>query len=270
VIWGRAEVGVGSASYGGRFFAGYVPSPFAILVSGGRERPTSQPMSEPTPLNDPLVRRERRAGPLVVVLGILAGIALLGGLGVLLVANVFSRPLPAPSQTVEVLRATPDVLTAVQDLARIETTRFHMERVIDLRDRHQWLFGMLEGEDSILLVAAGDVVAGVDLARLGPEDVQVDAERRTVRIVLPAAEVLSASLDSERTFVFSRETDLLARRSDALETRARRAAEDSIRNAALEAGILERASDGARDTVSTLVRALGYQDVEITLATDER
>ena len=129
---------------------------------------------------------------------------------------------------------------------------------------------MLEGEDSILLVAAGDVVAGVDLARLRPEDVQIDADRRSVRIVLPPPEVLSSALDAERTFVFSRETDLLARRSDALETRARRAAEDSIRDAALEAGILERASEGARDTVTSLVRALGYEDIEVRLATDER
>ncbi len=233
-------------------------------------RPDASTMSEPKPSPDSPAAREHRAGPIVLVGALIAGALALVGLGAVLVAQVLSRPLPAVSQTTEELRASPDVLTAVQDLARIETTRFHMERVIDLRDRHQWLFGMLEGEDSILLVAAGDVVAGVDLARLRPEDVQVDPERRSVRIVLPAPEVLSSSLDAERTFVFSRETDLLARRSNELETRARRAAEEAIRNAALEAGILDRASTGARDTVGTLVRALGYENVEIRLATEER
>ncbi|MBC7172144.1 MAG: DUF4230 domain-containing protein [Polyangiaceae bacterium] len=213
---------------------------------------------------------EQKSRAQVLIGALVAGGLVVFGLGAVLLAQVLSRPLlPAPTQTVEVLRATPDVLTAVQDLARIETTRFHIERVIDLRDRHQWLFGMLEGEDSILLVAAGDVVAGIDLARLRPEDVQVDTERRRVRIVLPAPEVLSSALDVERTFVFSRETDLLARRSSGLETRARRAAEESIRNAALESGILVRAGNGARDTVGTLVRALGYEDVEIRLSTDE-
>ncbi len=227
-------------------------------------------MSESTHPEASLARPERRAGPVVLAVALVAVAIALLAFAALAIAQLFARPLPSPHSTVEVLRPTPDVVVAIQDLARIETTRFHMERVIDLRDRHQWLFGMLEGEDSILLVAAGDVVAGVDLARLRPEDVHVDPERRSVRIVLPPPEVLSSALDSERTFVFSRETDLLARRSDQLESRARRAAEESIRDAALEAGILDRASAGARDTVATLVRALGYEDVEIVLATDER
>lgn len=226
-------------------------------------------MSEPTPLPDPSGPPARRTGLIVLMGALVAGALALVAIGAILIAQALSRPVPAVAETTEVLRATPDVITAVQDLARIETTRFHMERVIDLRDRHQWLFGMLEGEDSILLVAAGDVVAGVDLSRLRPEDIEVDPEKRSVRIVLPPAEVLSSALDEERTTVFSRETDLLARRSDELESRARRAAEESIRNAAIEAGILDRAAEGARDTVGSLVRALGYEEVEIRLATDE-
>jgi hypothetical protein len=142
--------------------------------------------------------------------------------------------------------------------------------VIDLRDHHDWLFGMLQADDSILLVAAGDVVAGVDLAKLRPEDIQVDEAARSVRIVLPAPEVLSAALDNERTFVFSRETDLLARRSRTLESRARQAAETSIREAAIEAGILARAGSGAQTTIGSLIRALGYEHVDVRLVTDER
>jgi len=142
-------------------------------------------------------------------------VTLLLGVGALV--GYCSRPdATAPPQTVEVVRPTPDVITAIRDLSRLETVDFHVERVVDLQDRQQVLFGMFEASDAILLVAAGDVVAGVDLAKLRPEDVIVDSEIGTATIILPPAEVLSSRLDNDRTFVYTRSTDLLARRSDAL------------------------------------------------------
>jgi hypothetical protein len=214
--------------------------------------------------------KPRTRSELALLVGLALAIALVAALAGSALTHLLSSSAPEPVRVTEELRSTPDVLQAVQSLARLETTRFHMEKVIDLRDHHDWLFGMLQGDDSILLVAAGDVVAGVDLARLRPADVQVDEATHTARVVLPAPEVLSAALDNERTFVFSRETDLLARRSRSLETRARQAAERSIRDAAVEAGILERAGAGARGTVGGLLRGLGFTQVDVRLATDER
>lgn len=172
-------------------------------------------------------------------------------------------------RVVQVERETPNVVAAVRELARLEATSFHMERVVDLRDRQQVLFGAVEAEDAILLVASADVTAGVDLARLRDRDVVVDAERKSVRIVLPPPEILSARIDNDRTFVYSRETDVLARRSESLETRARQRAEASMRSAAISAGLLERAKESARRTIDSLVRALGFRTVEIHFADEE-
>ena len=166
-------------------------------------------------------------------------------------------------------RPTPDVLTAIRDLSRLETVDFHVERVVDLQDRQQVLFGMFEASDAILLVAAGDVVAGVDLAKLRPEDVIVDSEIGTATIILPPAEVLSSRLDNDRTFVYTRSTDLLARRSDALETRARQEAERTLREAAIQGGVLDRASSNAKEAIGSLVRALGYRTVTVRMRTEE-
>ena len=57
----------------------------------------------------------------------------------------------------------------------------------------------LTGE-RVLLVATGEVEAGVDLAEIGEDDVRVDGDR--VTIDLPEAQVLSSSLDEERTRVY--------------------------------------------------------------------
>ena len=77
-----------------------------------------------------------------------------------------SRPAPSASATTTVIRPTPNVLRSVQELARLESVTFHMERVIDLHDEQEHAFGLVHADDSILLVAVGEVIAGVDLAAL--------------------------------------------------------------------------------------------------------
>lgn len=205
-------------------------------------------------------------GSLVLRVLSFLGAALLGaGL-----ASTCRREPDAAPQVVQVVRPTPDVITAVRDLARLESTAYHVERVVDLRDRQQLLGGMVQAEDAILLVAAGDVIAGVDLQKLRPEDIEVDPTARRVRITLPPPEILSAALDNGRTFVYSRDTDTLARRSETLETRARQEAERTLRQAALEAGVLSRAGRQASSSIETLVRGLGYPDVQVRIRSDER
>jgi hypothetical protein len=69
--------------------------------------------------------------------------------------------------------------------------------------------------------------------------------------------------------VYSRDTDALADRSHTLESRARREAERTLEASAIEAGILDRARANATSAVTTLVRALGYEHVEIRWSDSE-
>jgi hypothetical protein len=202
------------------------------------------------------------------------GAALLGGgvlVGVLvggLVAGSLTPKLPSMpplSSSVTVVRPTANVLAKIQDLRRLESVSFHMERVIDLTEKQSQLFGLLETEDAILLIAAADVRAGVDLAKLGPADVVVDMEKRTARIALPPAEIFGAALDGEKTYVHTRKTGVLARRRENLETRARQEAERTLVEAAREAGILARAEENATRAVRELVRSLGYERVDVSV-----
>jgi hypothetical protein len=197
--------------------------------------------------------------------GLLVGLALIVVLGGGVLIGRACAPPPEPPDRLSVIRPTADVVTAVRDLSRLESAQYHVERVLDLTDKQTRLFGLIETEDAILLIAAGDVTAGVDLAELGAGDVVADPEERRARIVLPPPQILSAKLDNERTYVHTRTTDTLARRAESLETRARQEAERSIEKAARESGILERASKNAQRTVETLVRSLGYTDVQVTI-----
>lgn len=172
----------------------------------------------------------------------------------------------APPAVTQTIRPTPNVVTAVRDLSRLETTSYHVERVVDLSEKQQQLFGLVEAEDALLLVAAGDVIAGIDFGKLEEGDVDADWEQRKVEITLPPPEILTSRLDNEHTYVHSRSTDLLADRNEKLESQARKEAERLIVEAARESGVLSRARKNAERTVDSLVRSLGYEDVEIRFA----
>ncbi|HKO48956.1 MAG TPA: DUF4230 domain-containing protein [Polyangiaceae bacterium] len=197
----------------------------------------------------------------------LAGMLGAGLLAVGLVAKSCAPPslpvIPPLSSSVTIVRPTPNVLLAVKDLARLESASFHMERVIDLTDKQSMLFGLVHSEDAILLVAVADVSAGVDLQQLKAEDIVADPIEQRVAITLPAPEVFHAELDNAKTYVHTRHTGALANRKENLETRARQEAERSLIEAALQAGLLSRASDNARRAVEGLVRGLGYSQVEV-------
>lgn len=170
-----------------------------------------------------------------------------------------------PARVIEV-QPTPNVVTALQKLARLEGASLHLERVIDLKEKQSRFFGLVEAEDAILLIAAGDVTAGVDLSGMAHEDIEIDEAKKSVRVRLPRATLFSARVDNERTYVHTRVTDRLADRQTNLETEARREAERGFRKAAEEADLMKTAEDSVARTVRALILSLGFSSVEVTFA----
>jgi hypothetical protein len=163
-------------------------------------------------------------------------------------------------------RAAPAVVLAVRDMARLDATSFHIEKVVEASDAQSRLWGLVDAKDTVLLVAVGDVVAGVDLSKLRDEDVTVDPATQSVRMRLPAPDITSATLDEHATHVYSRTTDVLAERSEQLEGVARGHAEEQMRKAAVEGGILDRARASADRTLRSLLRSLGFEHVTLDWA----
>lgn len=183
------------------------------------------------------------------------------GAGVL-VGRCSATAPESPARTT-VVRPSPSVIVAVRQLARLEGAVFSIERIIDVREKQSRFFDLLKTEDALLLVAAGEVTAGVDLGELRPDDVLVDDERRQAIVRLPRAVILSRRIDNQRTYVHTRRTDAWAVRQEHLETRARQEAERTLEEAALGGGILAQAEESVARTVDTLLRSLGYERVEV-------
>lgn len=161
----------------------------------------------------------------------------------------------------------PDPVTVVREirsLSRLETVQYTVEKVITA-ETNQGPFGFLFG-DKLLLVAHGTVVAGIDLGRLETGDVRIDAGG-AVYMVVPAAEVFVATLDEDKTYVYHRETGLLASGVKDLETAARQAAQEEILKAALEDGILGTAMINGQSFLQRFVLSLGFRSIVFIEAT---
>ncbi len=192
-------------------------------------------------------------GALVVVVAMLFGGAIVYGFGV-------SRRKVEPQDSIA-LRDSPVLFKSIKDLARLETTELYLEKVIDLTDRQSRLWGMVEVRDALLLVAPGYVSIGVDLSKLTAADILANPESRVVSIRLPDPEVFSARLDEAGTYVYSRNTDVLARRNELLESRARQEAIAAIRNAAMNPAVMDRAKQQAERALRALLLNLGAREV---------
>ncbi|HEY9122497.1 MAG TPA: DUF4230 domain-containing protein [Brevefilum sp.] len=149
------------------------------------------------------------------------------------------------------------IIREVQSLARLETIQYSVEKVITA-EINQGVFGPLFG-DRLLFVARGYVIAGVDLSKIGTEDMRL--EDGVLFVALPDAEVFVATLNNDDSFVYDRTTGILRKSDRDLETNARQVAESEIMKAALEDGILAQAQQNAEVYLERLFNTLGYQQV---------
>jgi len=154
------------------------------------------------------------------------------------------------------------VIKEMRALQRFETASFTIEKIIDGGTQgnvfQQFLFG-----DKILLIAHGQVIAGFDLSQISEKDIEI--KDQTIRVTLPKPQVLVTTLDNTQTRVYDRTRGILNPGEKDLESKAREAAEKSIRTAACDGGILKQASDNARKQLTAFLSALGFVQISVDI-----
>ena len=153
----------------------------------------------------------------------------------------------------------PTVVNRIQQLQRLETVVYTVDKVVSGEKGSALLPDFLAG-DRLLMLVHGEVVAGVDFSGLKAGDVMVEGKRAHLR--LPSAQIFSTRLDNSRTRVYSRQTGLLVPVDPNLETQVRQEAEQQLLQAAMVDGILKTADQNARATLTSLLQGLGFEVVE--------
>jgi hypothetical protein len=151
------------------------------------------------------------------------------------------------------------LVTQVRELNRLETASMRVMHVGTITQTYKLVPNSLGG-DEITFLATGDVIAGIDLAQLGPNDVWREPHG-AIAMRLPPAQILVSRVDNKESRVLTRKTGMMRRADIDLETRARQHAEDNIRAEALKKGILPMASSNAEKKMADFLKALGFQKV---------
>jgi hypothetical protein len=211
----------------------------------------------------------------VLVIGILL---ILGGISTAVVLSVKKTSDSAVSaikpvrdmtsdlgtQVANILHPTPTVIpdpvtiiNQIRPLARLETIQYTVEKVITAQVGQNALSPLFG--DKLLFVGHGYVIAGVDLSKIGPQDLEIKEGMLTLH--MPAAEIFVATLDNNKSYVYDRTTGLLTHGDINLETAARQAAEEQIKQAAIDDGILDRAQENSQSYLRSLLASLGFTKV---------
>ncbi len=220
----------------------------------------------PAPAGPPAAGRSPRPFPVrlllvgLVVLGLVAGVAKLGGL------------LPRwgnPFTTDSVDRTQPAVLKALEDLREYRAATGHFQVIVDLEEDARFIPAVIKGERT-LFVAAGNVDAGVDFSRIGADAVTVSEDRRRVAVALPRAQLSDARVDPARSYVYERERGVLDRLGSVFsdnptsERGLYLLAERRLAAAARDgSGLTERAEQNTEAMLRGLLRSLGFTEVSV-------
>ncbi|MGA7288089.1 MAG: DUF4230 domain-containing protein [Terriglobales bacterium] len=213
--------------------------------------------------------RSSTAARLALVIGLAAGLCFgvlaVGVVGWTMLSHTSGRAAlsrmwsAVTGRTLTIDVSQPTVVDRIQRLQRLETVVYTMDKIVTGAKENSILPDFLAG-DRLLMMVHGEVVAGIDFSSLKPGDVKVSGKE--VRLHLPAAQVFSTRIDSEKTRVYSRQTGLLVPTDPNLETQVRQEAERQLYGAALADGILRTAQANATSTITSLLQGLGFEKVE--------
>ncbi len=153
----------------------------------------------------------------------------------------------------------------IQQLSELSTVKYGYAEMVVSETNMPDLLSRLYG-NSLVLVAVGNIRAGVDLSELTAEDIIYDEAANVLTLRLPAPRLQECFLNDNETYVAERRSGLIAPDAEQLDTESRRFAVRGFRDRAIEEGILQEAAQQAETVVQGFVESL-TDDVEVRVTT---
>jgi len=155
----------------------------------------------------------------------------------------------------------PAIVREIQGLSELVSVKYTVEKVVGLEEKKTPV-----GSEKLLLIVQAEVLAGVDLAQLSPGSIKVQPGGN-IKLALPPARIFHIVIDDKQTKVWDRQitwwTPWVSSNPD-LERQARLAAIASIKQAALDMGILDQAQRNAETIIRNLLQTRGAKSVTLS------
>ena len=213
----------------------------------------------------------RDAGVARRVTGLVAVIVSVAALALVLSAVHLLPRLRNPFAETTTVTSTQPLLKSITALSRYEAATGTFQVVVDL-SRQSILPSFIEGSQT-LFIGVGSTIAYVNFGQLTGKAIRVSANRKTVTISLPAAQLEPAVLNVRQSYVFAEQQGLLNRIGNFFsgnpnsQQQVYILAQQKIESAAVHSPLLTEAEKNTRDMLDGMLRSLGFQQVTVTFGT---
>jgi len=167
------------------------------------------------------------------------------------------------------VRSQPVILKSITNLSRYEAASGTFEVVVDLTHRNGILPSFLAGSET-LFVGQGTDIAFVDFGQLKSQAITMNANRTTVTLTLPKAQLEPAVLDVSQSYVYAEQQGLFNRIGNFFsgnpnsQQQVYQIAQQKIQTAARQSPLLTEAQKNTEGMLTGMLTSLGFQHVIVT------
>ena len=211
-------------------------------------------------------RSGRLAGRLVsVLITVVAVVVLVMVLSAVHLLPQFRNPFAETTTD----RSGPVLLKSITALSRYEAASGSFQVVIDLTKQTSFLPSFLEGSET-LFIGQGTDIAYVDFSGLKSPAIRISADRSSVTVTLPRAQLEPATLNVSQSYVYAQQQGLLNRIGNFFSGNPNSQqevyilAQQKIQVAAVQSPLLGEAQRNTQDMLDSMLRSLGFQHVTVT------
>jgi hypothetical protein len=225
------------------------------------------------------MERIQRGGGLIGRMAGLAGlVAALVAVAVLVLVLSAVHLLPQlrnPFGETTTVGSQPVLLKSITALSRYEAASGSFQVVVDLNQKAAFLPAFMEGSQT-LFIGQGSEIAFVDFSQLKSKAIQVSADRKTVTITLPRAQLEPAVLNVRQSYVFAQQQGLLNRIGNFFsgnpnsQQQVYILAQQKIETAARQSPLLAEAQKNTSSMLTGMLQALGFQQVTVAYGAPAR
>jgi hypothetical protein len=204
--------------------------------------------------------------------GIVATIIAVIVLVVVLAAVHLLPQLRNPFAQTTTVRSQPVILKSITELSRYEAASGSFEVVVDLTKRTSLIPSFLAGSET-LFIGQGTDIAYVDFAQLKSRAIQTNANRTTVTVTLPKAQLELAVLNVSQSYVYAEQQGLFNRIGNFFsgnpnsQQQVYEAAQAKIETAAQQSPLLAQAQKNTEAMLNGMLTSLGFTHVTVTFGT---
>jgi hypothetical protein len=159
------------------------------------------------------------------------------------------------------------MLKSIEAIGKVELVKYNFKEITELAEKNEkylWIFDVPDSR--AVLISHGEATGCIDLTKIKLEDIQFNNDAVTIKLPLP--ELCYYKLDLNSTKIYSLQKARYFSDEKELIEKAYKSAEEQIKNAALNSGILDQTKNNAEVLLKPILEKIAGKKVYFTYDLD--